>query len=497
MRRPVFSDRWDRQTREEAIRWQEEMLRRFLSEEVGAHSPFYRKHFADHGVDPRRVRTLADLAQLPFTSKDQIVATAEEPQRPTRLVLAPDASSLRRSAPLDRLAGIWVQGLLQGREAVRARLGREYRPVFVTFTTGRSALPTPFFYSLYDLEILRETGRRIADAVGLDPHADRGLNLFPFAPHLGFWQVYQAGVAAGVLLLHTGGGKVMGTTGCLAALSRIRPTILMGVPGYVYHLLREAAARETDLSSVRLVVLGGDKASAPTRERIREILVARGARDPRVLSVYGFTEARTAWPECAGGLDTGFHLYPDLGVFEIVDPKTGDPVGDGQTGELVYTSLNWRGSCVVRYRTGDVVEGGMTWEPCPACGRTAPRIGSDLKRVSDRSAFNFSKVRGTLVDFNQVADVLSREPRIEEWQIVIRKANDDPFELDEMVLSVALRDGPEPPAAWAQAMQARFQDACEIAPNQVEIVPLEEMTRRLGMEDRLKEQRIVDRRPKT
>ena len=138
----------------------------------------------------------------------------------------------------------------------------------------------------------------------------------------------------------------------------------------------------------------------------------------------------------------------------------------------------------------------MTWAPCPACGRTCPRISSDLRRVSNLSEFSFSKVRGTLVDFNQISDFLMQEPRIEEWQIVVGKVNDDPFELDEMILSVALREGPEPAEAWTRGLQARFQERCEVAPNRVEVLPLAELTKRLGMEDRLKEQRIVDRRPK-
>lgn len=498
VRRPVLCDRWDRLTKEEAQRWQGEVLSRWLREEVGPYSPFYRKLFAEQKVDLRKVRTVDDLRRLPFTTKDQIVATKEDAQRPVQLVLAPDEEAIRRSAPLDRLAGLMLRGLLQGKGAVQEVLGREYRPAFMTFTTGRSAAPTPFFYTSYDLEIVKEAGNRIFQVADLTAAADRGLNLFPFAPHLGFWQVYYAGVAAGVLVLHTGGGKVMGTAGCLAALSRIKPSFLSGVPGYVYHLLREAVAQGADLSSVRLVVLGGDKATQPIRDRIRSLLAERGAKDPKVISVYGMTEARTAWPECpGGGVSAGFHLYPDVSLVEVVDPKTGEPVKDGETGEIVYTSLGWRGSCVVRYRTGDVAQGGMTWEPCPGCGRTMPRVSSDLRRVSNVNEFNFSKIRGTLVDFNEITDFLMQESRIEEWQIVVQKPNDDPFELDEMVLSVALRDGPERSAAWVQGLQERFQARCEVAPNRVEILPLAEITKRLGMEERLKEQRILDRRPKS
>ena len=119
----------------------------------------------------------------------------------------------------------------------------------------------------------------------------------------------------------------------------------------------------------------------------------------------------------------------DLGVFELVDPLSGEPVGEGVTGEIVYTPIAGHGTILCRYRTGDLAVGGMTWEPCPHCGRTVPRIASELKRSSDQKAMSLTKIKGTLVDLPAMGETLSSMPDVEEWQVVIKKVNDERYPL--------------------------------------------------------------------
>ena len=124
-----------------------------------------------------------------------------------------------------------------------------------------------------------------------------------------------------------------------------------------------------------------------------------GSAGVSVLSTYAFTEAKMAWTECRVGHDkspTGFHLYPDLGIIEIVDPKTGKRVPDGMPGEIVFTPLDSRGTVVLRYRTGDVTDGGIVHERCPACGRTCPRITGNVSRLTDRHELNIDKLNANL-----------------------------------------------------------------------------------------------------
>src|SRR5207302_5618883 len=102
-----------------------------------------------------------------------------------------------------------------------------------------------------------------------------------------------------------------------------------------------------------------------------------------VVGTYGFTEAKLAWPECPFPHDqpsSGYHLYPDLAIIEVIDPQTGETQPTGKPGEVVFTPLDARGSVALRYRTSDYTDGGLTYEPCPYCGRSLPRLLGNISR---------------------------------------------------------------------------------------------------------------------
>jgi phenylacetate-coenzyme A ligase PaaK-like adenylate-forming protein len=289
----------------------------------------------------------------------------------------------------------------------------------------------------------------------------------------------------------------MGTAGCLKMVERLKATALCGTPGFVYHMLREGNSRGTNFSTVHTVVLGAEKVPPGLKLKMIEALQKGGAGDVNVSGTYGFTEARMAFGECPAGPEEspGYHLYPDLGLFEVIDPESGELLPEGTDGELVYTGISGHGTVVCRYRTGDLVVGGMTWEPCPWCGRTLPRISSELRRVSQQHALNLTKIKGTLVDLAHMGTVLSEMPEIEEWQVVLRKRNDDPLELDELEVRVAPRAG-TPVETLEQAITTRLVEATEVGPNRVTVHGLEELLALLGMETQVKEQRYLDERPK-
>lgn len=491
-----FMRSWDRRSSGEYREAQIGALRRFLREQVLPYSPYYRRLFREAGVDPASLRSLDDLTRIPFTSKEDIAPTREEPQRSREIVLQPTPDLLRQNLPFAKKLGLGLKKWISGEGALRERLAHEYRPVSVFFTTGRSALPTAFLLTRFDLEVLEESGRRIVQVAGIDPAQDRVVSLFPYAPHLAFWQVYYAGLGGSVFTLNTGGGKVMGTEGILQSIQKIRPAFLIGIPGYIYHVLREAHAASLDLSFVKGLGLGGDQVTPGYRVRVKELLSGMGASQPRVQSVLGFTEARKCWTECPGEAVGGFHTYPDLEIIEVVDPDTGKPVAEGETGELVYTNITGRGSCVIRYRTGDLIVGGMSCQPCPHCGRTVPRLASQLERVSNLKSFQLSKVKGTLVNLNIFKDELENDPRVEEWQLVIKKRNDDPYEVDELHLNLTLSSRvPEAQHdAVATAIERRLFEISEVNLNSIRVLPLRQLLDLLGMETQLKEKRIVDLR---
>jgi phenylacetate-coenzyme A ligase PaaK-like adenylate-forming protein len=228
------------------------------------------------------------------------------------------------------------------------------------------------------------------------------------------------------------------------------------------------------------------------------LLQEMGAGNVAVCSTYGFTEARTAWGECPppAGQWSGYHLFPDLGIFEVIDPESGAVKGEGEPGELVYTPLDVRGSVVVRYRTGDYVEGGITWEPCPYCRRTVPRIVGGIGRASNTKELQLGKVKGTLVNFDILQHLLDDLPEIGEWQIELRKAHDDPHDLDEVVLHLAPDNGANV-EQLKDMIRGRFLTEVEFSPNRIEVHSMDDMLKRIKLETSLKEVRVLDARPRT
>ncbi len=485
----TLTKHWDSLPADELRHLQGAKLRHYLAECVVPFSKHYRELFAKEGVDPRSIRTVEDLAKIPFTSKRHLVDDPATGSRVKDFVLVPDEAILRR-----RPATI-LRALRHGRTVVKAGFEREYRPILMTSTTGRSTEPVPFLYTAHDLDILSVAGRRMMEVCESDP-AFRHLNLFPFAPHLAFWLAHYAGLGFGTFVLSSGGGKVMGTEGNVRFLEKIMPDALIGMPTFVYHLLQIAAEKGVVVPNLRKIVLGGEKVPAGTRRKLRALCAELGAGPVDVMATYGFTEAKMAWPECPGhGSDDppGYHLSPDLGIVEIIDPETGVTVGEGEPGEIVFTPLDSRGSVVLRYRTGDRVSGGLVHAPCPACGRTMPRLIGEISRVTDIRRLRLGKIKGTLVNFNELENLLDNIDRIGSWQIELRKRHDDPLEVDEVVVHVAPR-GRVSRSSLAHEIEDRFRDATELSPNRIEFHHADHLRALQGVGRALKEEKVVDHR---
>jgi hypothetical protein len=118
-----------------------------------------------------------------------------------------------------------------------------------------------------------------------------------------------------------------------------------------------------------------------------------------------------------------------------------------------------------------------------------------LRRASDQKDMNLTKIKGTLVDLAHIGSVVSDMIEIEEWQVVLKKVNDDPHELDEFILRVSLRSGLQQTFGEKELRQ-RILDATEVAPSRIEYHTTKEMLEFLGMETEMKEKRFLDTRPK-
>src|SRR5258706_7479992 len=485
-----LKNRWQQLSEPVIRRLQAEKLRHYLRSAILPFSAHYRKLFHHHGLDADSFRTLEDLQKLPFTSKADLIGTTEQPQRFKDFILVPDPKVLA-----GRPSTI-MRALSHGRDFVKQGFEAEFRPIFVTFTTGRSAEPTPFFFTQRDLANLATAGRRLTEICGGRPE-HKMLNRFPCAPHLAFWLAHYAGIEGGILTVSSGGGKVMGTEGNLRQIRKLKPDVLIGMPTFIYHLFHQAAEEGLRCENLRRIVLGGEKVSQGMRQKLRDLALELGAANMDVVATYGFTEAKLAWPECPFPHDQpsgGYHLYPDLGIIEVIDPDSGRPLPPGEPGELVFTPLEARGSVVLRYRTGEFTDGGLTYEPCPYCARTLPRLLGNISRRSEVEQMNLDKIKGTLVDFNELEHVLDNAPQIGAWQVELRKVNDDPMELDELILHVQKINGADE-ERLIRELDERCLSHLEIHPNRILFHSAEEIRKLQGVGVALKEQKLVDHRP--
>ncbi|MBM3845613.1 MAG: phenylacetate--CoA ligase [Verrucomicrobia bacterium] len=482
---------WDLLDERELRERQARKLRTYLGDVVLPFSARYRALFAEAGLSADSIRSLDDLRRIPFTSKKDLMPSPDHPQRAREFIIVPDPAVLKRRP------STLLKALFKGKQAVQDGFEREFRPIFLTSTTGRSADPVPFVYSQHDLNLLGDTGRRLFEVCGARRDL-KLLNLFPYAPHLAFWQTHYGGAAFGVFVLSTGGGKFMGTDGNLRMIQKIKPDVLIGMPTFIYHVLQHAVETGMRIEGLQRVVLGGERVAEGLRRKLARMAHDLGSPNLDVVATYGFTEAKMAWGQCPCPVDetpSGYHLYPDLGIMEVVDPVTGDPLPPGSPGELVFTPLDSRGSVVLRYRTGDVIDGGLVHEPCPRCGRRVPRLVGNIRRKSDVRELQLDKIKGTLVDFNQLEHVLDDSEALGAWQLELRKRNDDPCEVDEVVLHVH-PIGITDTQTLSRNLQNEFSAKTELHLNRIVFHDADEMRTLQGVGVQLKEQKVVDHRPK-
>lgn len=452
---------------------QNKLLRKFIREQIPYH-PFYRSLLKKNKLSFSGIKTTDDLRKLPFTTKADIAPTEKAPKKFADFILQPNKQLVSQYAPLNKK----IKSMLN-----KNQLYNEYKPVHLHFTTGRTANATPIFYTAYDLQRLEESGKRMLGILNISKE-DVLINAFPYAPHLAFWQTFYAVKGANLLGLHTGGGKILGTDKIIKSIESMKATCLAGMPGYLYHLIRTAKEQKNRLSSLKLVIFGGERVPLGLRGKIKDCLVSK----PRVLSTYAFTEGKSAWVECKE--ESGYHLYPDFEFIEVVD-KNNERVNEGEKGEIVYTSLDWRGSVFLRYKTGDITKG-LYYEKCAHCGRTLPRIDAEIERSSEYKDFRMTKIKGSFVNLNAFFPIMMSHKGIEEWQVEIRKKNNDPYEIDELIvyISSAKKANFE---RLKSGLKNKIFEETEITPEIVK-VELKELLKRLGMETELKERRIVDKR---
>ncbi len=225
----------------------------------------------------------------------------------------------------------------------------------------------------------------------------------------------------------------------LRAIADLRPVGYVGTPSFLKILLDRAASDGTDISSLKKALVSAEALPVTLRQDLRR-------RGLSVLQCYGTADIGVIAYESAGPdgeAEAGMVLDEEI-IFELVRPGTGEPVGAGEVGEVVVTTLTPEYP-LIRFATGDLSRMLPDAGIGRANGRTNHRIEGWLGRADQTT-----KVRGMFVHPEQVADVLRRYAAIGRARLVIER----PGTADEMTLLVELGGGASDLASIAETIQA-------------------------------------------
>jgi phenylacetate-CoA ligase len=341
--------------------------------------PFYQQKLADCGVQPRDIRSLADLRRLPFTTNTDLRDTY-----PTGLLAIPSEDVLR----LHTSSG----------------------------TTGK---PKALFFSRRDVDNAAELIARCLVMTGVT-RRDVLQNMMTYGLFTGALVMHYGAEKVGCLVIPAGPGN---SEKQLLLMQDFRTTVIHVTPSYALYLAdfmeKKGVDPRRDLA-LRKAFVGAESYTEETRRKIEQALGID------VYNSYGLSEMNGPGIAFECEHKCGMHIWEDNFLIEVIDPRTGEPLPDGQTGELVLTALCREAMPLLRYRTRDITS--IIPGPC-SCGRTHRR----LHRMTGRSD-DMLIVRGVNIYPQQIERVLMSLPSVgRNYQIVLEG-------LDEMTINVELAE---------------------------------------------------------
>ena len=331
--------------------------------EVYEKVPFYREAFRAAGVSPKDVRSLDDLAILPFTRK----------------------SDFRDHYPFGLLA-VPLDDVVR----VHASSG----------TTGKM---TVVAYTAKDIDTWAEVMARTLSC-GEVTRKDVVHNAYGYGLFTGGLGVHYGAERIGATVVPMSGGN---TNRQVTLIQDFGATALCCTPSYALLLAETAREMGTDLrqSKLRVGFFGAEPWSEGMRQEIEERLGVAA------LDIYGLSEIIGPGVSSDCLHKCGLHIFEDHFLPEVIDPATGKKLPYGERGELVFTTLTKEALPVIRYRTGDISQ--LTAEPC-ACGRTTVRMNKVSGRTDDMII-----VRGVNVFPSQIESVLLQVEGVEPHYLII------------------------------------------------------------------------------
>lgn len=333
---------------------------------VWEHVPMYRKKMEEQGVEPGDIQSVDDLHKLPFVTKDD-------------------------------LREVYPYGLL-------ARpLSDCVRIQSTSGTTGRRVVA---FYTQHDIDLWEDCCARSIVAVGGTKedvcHVSYGYGLFTGGAGLN-----GGSHKVGCLTLPMSSGN---TDRQIQFMTDLGSTILCCTPSYAAYLAECICERGVrDQIKLKAGIFG---AEAWTEEMRRDIEDKLGIK---AYDIYGLTEISGPGVAFECSAQSGMHVNEDHFIPEIINPKTGEVLPDGEKGELVFTCISKEAFPLMRYRTRDI--GILSREKC-SCGRTHVKMTKPLGRSDDMLI-----VKGVNVFPSQIETVLMNKGYPANYQIIVDRVN--------------------------------------------------------------------------
>ncbi|MHB1160435.1 MAG: phenylacetate--CoA ligase family protein [Chloroflexota bacterium] len=402
--------------------------------EVYEKVPFYRRALRERKVGPGDIRSLEDLAKLPFTGK----------------------TDFRDNYPFGLLA-------VPLKEVVR-----------IHGSSGTTGKPTVVGYTRADIDLWSEVMARTL-AIGGVTDEDVVQNAYGYGLFTGGLGFHYGAERLGATVIPISGGN---TKRQIMLIQDMGSTVITCTPSYSLFLAETARQMGVDPRDLPLRV--GFFGAEPWSYRMREEIEAE--LGITALDVYGLSEiiGPGVAQECPH--KRGLHIFEDHFLPEVVDPETGEPLPDGHRGELVFTTLTKEALPVLRYRTRDITS--LHREPCP-CGRTLVRMDKVTGRTDDMLI-----VRGINVFPSQIEAVLLEVDGVEpHYQIVVdRERRLDDLEIQIEVSESVISDEVGRLESLTRKVRAELESTLGIAAL-VKLVEPGAIPRSEG-----KAKRVIDRR---
>lgn len=452
---------WDRRTPQQLSKQRESAIRSQVVDAVAPFSPWWKARLKTLGRKASTVGSVNGLTALPAVGERDVCPDGG-PRGMAALVLQGTESGFALHAEGPVL-----------RRAIVSRLGRPatYRSIVESDTRPTSfvwaglGLRYPLASTRSDLDLVARAGARLWQVLGLT-RADVVLSALPTTPTAATHALELGALGAGSPLLAPGDD----IDEIAAALRLVPATVLAATAAGAAQLLDDLDEAGAGLQTLRTVLLIG-AAYDDERAAVRAALQRVGVPDDcAVLCAHVPDGHRLLWAECRESAgSTGLHTYPDLELVQLVDPETGEAGRGSGPFEVVLTQLGFRGSALLRWRTGDLADA-VVEQSCPSCSRTVPRVVG-LRQGALVPPMEL-RVGARPVDIRGVAAALVGRADVADWRIVLGRSARD--EADELLVHV-VPAGSADPAEVAVAVARDVRAAAGLLPTQVIVAGADEL----------------------